>query len=144
MLPVGDKQLFALPPVRVVLSNYARPDMKARCLALGAEAVFEKSREIDELLTWLADQKPPSFTDLTTRPLGKRRVYPWDLGSKPAVPDRKVALVIDCEFSNADCIRGGARVASDKYFARPLVRLFPTSWQKRSATLLLSIHRVKT
>jgi DNA-binding NarL/FixJ family response regulator len=31
----------------VVLSNYVDPDMRARCTALGADAVFDKSEEID-------------------------------------------------------------------------------------------------
>ena len=52
---------FAPPPVRVVLTNYATPDMRARCQALGAEAVFDKSGEIDELLAWLGTHRPPSL-----------------------------------------------------------------------------------
>jgi DNA-binding NarL/FixJ family response regulator len=36
----------------VVLSNYATPDMRRRCLALGAARVFDKSNEIDDLLTY--------------------------------------------------------------------------------------------
>lgn len=42
------------PPRRVVLTNYATQDMRSRCRALGAEAVFDKSTEIDELVEWLA------------------------------------------------------------------------------------------
>ena len=34
----------------VVLSNYATPDIRKRCVALGADAVFDKSNEIDALL----------------------------------------------------------------------------------------------
>ncbi|RZL94562.1 MAG: response regulator [Variovorax sp.] len=34
----------------VVLSNYATPDMRARSKALGADAFFDKSAEIDLLL----------------------------------------------------------------------------------------------
>lgn len=37
---------------RVVLSNYATPDMRRRCLALGADRVFDKSSEIEELLDY--------------------------------------------------------------------------------------------
>lgn len=36
----------------VVLSNYATTDMRRRCLALGAERVFDKSGEIDDLLAY--------------------------------------------------------------------------------------------
>ncbi len=46
-------------PRHVVLSNYATPAMRERCLALGADGVFDKSTEIDALLTYcsqLADQ----------------------------------------------------------------------------------------
>ena len=44
---------YAPPPERVVLTNYATAEMRDRCLALGAEAVFDKSGEIDELMSWL-------------------------------------------------------------------------------------------
>jgi DNA-binding NarL/FixJ family response regulator len=36
----------------VVLSNYATPDMRAKCLALGADKVFDKSNEIDSLILY--------------------------------------------------------------------------------------------
>ncbi|MFO1327359.1 MAG: response regulator transcription factor [Rubrivivax sp.] len=36
----------------VVLSNYATPDMRRRCLQLGADRVFDKSAELDELLAY--------------------------------------------------------------------------------------------
>ena len=37
----------------VVLSNYATPDMRRKCLELGADRVFDKSNELDEMLGWL-------------------------------------------------------------------------------------------
>ena len=36
----------------VVLSNYATPDMRRKCLELGADKVFDKSNEIDELINY--------------------------------------------------------------------------------------------
>jgi two-component system OmpR family response regulator len=36
----------------VVLSNYATPDMRTRCAQLGADAVFDKSNEIDALVDY--------------------------------------------------------------------------------------------
>ena len=39
----GDRKL-------VVLSNYATPDMRRKCLELGAERVFDKSADIDALI----------------------------------------------------------------------------------------------
>ena len=36
----------------VVLSNYATIDMRKRCLQLGADAVFDKSNEIDALVDY--------------------------------------------------------------------------------------------
>ena len=36
----------------VVLSNYATPDMRRRCEALGATRVFDKSNEIDALIDY--------------------------------------------------------------------------------------------
>ena len=35
-----------------VLSNYATPDMRRKCLSLGADRVFDKSHEIDVLLAY--------------------------------------------------------------------------------------------
>ena len=36
----------------VVLSNYATPDMRRKCLELGASRVFDKSNEIDALILY--------------------------------------------------------------------------------------------
>ena len=36
----------------VVLSNFATPDMRRKCLELGADKVFDKSNEIDALLVY--------------------------------------------------------------------------------------------
>jgi two-component system, OmpR family, response regulator len=36
----------------VVLSNYATPDIRKRCSQLGADAVFDKSNEIDALVDY--------------------------------------------------------------------------------------------
>lgn len=38
----------------VVLSNYATPDVRRRCLDLGAAQVFDKSNEIDALIQYCA------------------------------------------------------------------------------------------
>ncbi len=38
----------------VVLSNYATPDMRRKCLELGADKVFDKSNEIDALIQYCA------------------------------------------------------------------------------------------
>jgi DNA-binding NarL/FixJ family response regulator len=46
------KQLrgLARPRYRVVLSNHATPEIRAKCAELGADRVFDKSNEIDEML----------------------------------------------------------------------------------------------
>ena len=36
----------------VVLSNYATPDVRLKCLELGADRVFDKSNEIDALIAY--------------------------------------------------------------------------------------------
>jgi two-component system OmpR family response regulator len=36
----------------IVLSNYATDEMQARCLASGADRVFDKSRDIDQLVAY--------------------------------------------------------------------------------------------
>ena len=45
-------QAFAPPPQRLVMSNYATPHMRAACKALGAEEVFDKSTELEQLVEW--------------------------------------------------------------------------------------------
>lgn len=40
-------------PHRVVLSNHATPDVRAKCAELGADKVFDKSNEIEEMLGYL-------------------------------------------------------------------------------------------
>jgi len=40
----------------VVLSNYATADMRVRCAQLGADAVFDKSNEIDALVEYCIAQ----------------------------------------------------------------------------------------
>lgn len=40
----------------VLLTNYATPEIRARAAALGADAVFDKSSEIDELLAYCIEQ----------------------------------------------------------------------------------------
>lgn len=46
------------PLQRVVLTNYASPDLARQCLELGAERVFDKSRDIDALINYCAALKP--------------------------------------------------------------------------------------
>lgn len=48
------KSVGALPQAHtvVVLSNYATPEMRRKCLELGATRVFDKSNEIDDLLVY--------------------------------------------------------------------------------------------
>lgn len=40
----------------VVLTNYASPEIRARCLNLGADAVFDKSQDIENLVTFCLAQ----------------------------------------------------------------------------------------
>jgi DNA-binding NarL/FixJ family response regulator len=44
----------ALPMRRVVLTNYASTDIRRRCAVLGADRVFDKSCELDELISYCA------------------------------------------------------------------------------------------
>jgi DNA-binding NarL/FixJ family response regulator len=54
----------------IVLSNYATPDMRTKCLELGADKVFDKSGEIDALIQYCgrlargepADSRPAVLT----------------------------------------------------------------------------------
>ncbi len=38
---------------RIVLSNHATPEVRAKCAELGAERVFDKSNEIEEMIGYL-------------------------------------------------------------------------------------------
>ena len=55
---------------RVVLSNFATPDMRRKCLDLGAHKVFDKSNEIDALIGYClrlgegGDTEPGTLKDL--------------------------------------------------------------------------------
>ena len=61
----------ALPGVgrMAVLSNYATDDMRERCLALGADRVFDKSTEIDALIAYCVALAGPSGAPLVPVPL---------------------------------------------------------------------------
>lgn len=37
---------------RMVFSNHATPEIRAKCMELGADEVFDKSNEIDEMLAY--------------------------------------------------------------------------------------------
>ncbi|MFX4982823.1 response regulator, partial [Acinetobacter baumannii] len=41
---------------RVVLTNYASPQMRIRCEELGADAFFDKSSDIDRLIEYLTGE----------------------------------------------------------------------------------------
>ena len=43
----------------IVLSNYATDDMRRRCSELGADAVFDKSRDIDALVDYCLAHAAP-------------------------------------------------------------------------------------
>lgn len=54
-----------LPHQRVVvLSNYTQADIRARCLEMGADAVFDKSRQLDEFLDYCAQDRPSQMAGL--------------------------------------------------------------------------------
>lgn len=48
-------QKLGLRARRVVLTNYATDEMRRRCASLGAERVFDKSRELDDLIAYCAE-----------------------------------------------------------------------------------------
>ena len=45
----------------VVLSNHATPDMRSRCAQLGADAVFDKATEIDDLIDFCLRRRQDSL-----------------------------------------------------------------------------------
>ncbi|RYF33824.1 MAG: response regulator [Comamonadaceae bacterium] len=48
----------------VVLSNYATPEMKQRCTELGADAVFDKSNDLDAFFDYCNTDRPSQFSAL--------------------------------------------------------------------------------
>lgn len=46
----------------VVLSNFATPDMRRKCIELGADAVFDKSNEIEALVDYCNDYRASQAT----------------------------------------------------------------------------------
>ena len=43
----------------VVLTNYDTPEMRRHCLSLGADRVFDKSRELEDLILYCSELPPP-------------------------------------------------------------------------------------
>jgi DNA-binding NarL/FixJ family response regulator len=52
----------------VVLSNYTTADMRRRCLALGADRVFDKSNEIELLIQYCDELATGALPLATTAP----------------------------------------------------------------------------
>ena len=48
----------------VVLSNYVTADIRARCMALGADAVFDKSRDLDAFIEYCNANRPSGLAPL--------------------------------------------------------------------------------
>jgi DNA-binding NarL/FixJ family response regulator len=48
----------------VVLSNYVTQDIRARCEALGADAVFDKSRDLDAFIEYCNTDRPSGLAAL--------------------------------------------------------------------------------
>ncbi|KQW57177.1 response regulator [Variovorax sp. Root411] len=48
----------------VVLSNYVTADIRARCMALGADAVFDKSRDLDAFIEYCNTNRPSGLAPL--------------------------------------------------------------------------------
>jgi len=48
----------------VVLSNYVTPDIRTRCQALGADAVFDKSRDLDAFIEYCNADRPSGLAAL--------------------------------------------------------------------------------
>jgi DNA-binding NarL/FixJ family response regulator len=54
----GLQELSSKPSNIIVLSNYATSEMRRRCAELGADEVFDKSSELEELLAWFNGLQP--------------------------------------------------------------------------------------
>jgi DNA-binding NarL/FixJ family response regulator len=62
-----------LPARRVVLTNYATADIRQRCAVLGADRVFDKSCELEDLITYCERMSDGTATAPGDLPLDPRR-----------------------------------------------------------------------
>jgi two-component system OmpR family response regulator len=53
----------------VVLSNYATPEMRRKCALLGADAVFDKATEVEDLIDYCVQQRQLYFKAPPSAPL---------------------------------------------------------------------------
>lgn len=49
----------------VVLSNHVTPEMRRKCTQLGADAVFDKATEIDDLIDYCVRRRQEQFSSRT-------------------------------------------------------------------------------
>lgn len=60
-IPVLKQARKRWPKVQlVVLTNFDTPEMRRHCLTLGADRVFDKSRELDDLILYCSMLLPPA------------------------------------------------------------------------------------
>lgn len=60
-IPVLQQARKRWPTVKlVVLTNYDTPAMRRHCLTLGADRVFDKSRELEDLILYCSNLMPPA------------------------------------------------------------------------------------
>ena len=66
-------QRLGMAARRIVLTNYVTEDVRRRCAALGAECVFDKCRQLEELISYCASLAAGCERRLTTSlPAGGR------------------------------------------------------------------------
>ena len=74
----------------VLLTNYATPEIRERAIALGADAVFDKSNEIDELLAYCIKQteehKKAAVQEAERVATAKSQLNPTATGELQAMP----------------------------------------------------------
>jgi len=59
----------------VVLSNYATPEMRRKCALLGADAVFDKATEVEDLIDYCVQQRQLHF-QITPSALSRQNPLP--------------------------------------------------------------------
>ncbi|MGJ7553728.1 response regulator [Variovorax sp. RB3P1] len=58
----------------VVLSNYATPEMRRKCTLLGADAVFDKATEVEDLIDYCVQQRQLHFKVQPSAPLRQKKL----------------------------------------------------------------------
>ena len=83
----------------VVLSNYATPEMRRRCAELGADRVFDKSSELEELIGYCETLMNPRAVPIISGLRNNSRLRAWRLVMR--APSEKCSRLLTANSATA-------------------------------------------